>query len=118
MSDDNDFFDDVVDDEAVNDEDDSEMGDEYDEDDEDDEDDDEFAAVRTAVMAKNEMIALISLKTSPRGGIIVRVDPRQALPAAQTYEDADAATRWFRRSLATSKRNGWLVVYDGTPSFG
>jgi len=40
------------------------------------------------------------------------------VPSAQTYEDADAATRWFNRSLATSRRNGWSVVYDGEPSFG
>lgn len=88
---------------------------------EDGEDDDEDEApfeVRTAVMQKNELLAILSLKISAEGGRIVRVDPRQSVPSAQTYEDADAATHWFNRSLATSRRNGWNVIYDGEPSFG
>ena len=84
----------------------------------DDEDDDEDAEVRTALLAKSEMLALLSLKTGARGGLLVRVDPRQPLPSAQTYEDAAAALRWFRRSLATSRRNGWEVVYEGAPLYG
>ena len=83
-----------------------------------DEDDEEPFEVRTAVMRKNDLLALLSLKISAQGGIIVRVDPRQRVPSAQTYEDAEAATHWFNRSLATSRRNGWNVVYDGEPSFG
>lgn len=80
--------------------------------------DEEFFEVRTAVMQKNELLALLSLKISAEGGRIVRVDPRQRVPSAQTYEDAEAATHWFNRSLATSRRNGWNVIYDGEPSFG
>ena len=80
--------------------------------------DEEFFEVRTAVMRKNELLALLSLKISAEGGRIVRVDPRQRVPSAQTYDDAEAATRWFNRSLATSRRNGWNVIYDGEPSFG
>ncbi len=91
---------------------------EPDEDDDDDDDDNETLHVRTAVLAKNELLALLSLKVTTRGSLIVRVDPRQALPAAQTYEDAGAATQWFRRSLATSRRNGWQIIYDGTPLVG
>ncbi len=87
-------------------------------DDDDDDDDDETLHVRTAVLAKNELLALLSLKVTTRGCLIVRVDPRQSLPAAQTYEDAGAAAHWFRRSLATSRRNGWQIVYDGTPLVG
>ena len=87
--------------------------------DEDDEDDDnESFEVRTAVMQKNDLLAILSLRISAEGGRIVRVDPRQRVPSAQTYEDAEAATHWFNRSLATSRRNGWNVVYDGEPSFG
>ena len=84
----------------------------------DEADDDEDAEVRTALLAKSEMLALLSLKTGARGGLLVRVDPRQPLPSAQTYEDAAAALRWFRRSLATSRRNGWEVVYEGAPLYG
>jgi hypothetical protein len=85
---------------------------------EDEDEDEEFFEVRTAVMQKNELLALLSLKISAGGGRIVRVDPRQRVPSAQTYEDAEAATHWFNRSLATSRRNGWNVIYDGEPSFG
>ena len=86
--------------------------------DEPEEDDDDVLDVRTVVLTKDDMVALLGLKTTTRGALIVRVDPRQALPAAQTYEDADKALHWFRRSLATSRRNGWQVVYDGAPLMG
>ena len=86
--------------------------------DEEDDDDEEPFEVRTAVMRKNDLLALLSLRISAAGGRIVRVDPRQRVPSAQTYEDAEDATRWFNRSLATSRRNGWSVIYDGEPSFG
>ena len=48
----------------------------------------------------------------------MRFDPRQPAPAAQTYDNAQAALKWFNRSLATSKRNGWTVVFDGQPLYG
>lgn len=81
-------------------------------------DDDASAEIRTALLAKNDMLALLGLKTSSQGGLIVRVDPRQSLPTAQTYEDAASATKWFKRSLATSQRNGWVLIYDGEPLLG
>jgi hypothetical protein len=84
----------------------------------DDDEDDDSAEFRAALLSKHEMIALISLRTAQRGGRIVRVDPRQPLPAAKFYEDPEEALRWFRRSLATSRRNGWVVIYDGEPQFG
>lgn len=91
--------------------DDSEDADDYD-------DDDDAAEVRTAVLLKRDMLALLSVKTGDAGGMLVRVDPRQSAPAAQTYETADTALHWFRRSLSTSRRNGWEVIYDGPPLFG
>ncbi|MCA1817324.1 MAG: hypothetical protein LC746_13195 [Acidobacteria bacterium] len=84
----------------------------------DDEEEDESAQVRTALLAKHEMLALLSLRTADDGGRIVRVDPRQPLPAAKSYDDAADALRWFRRSLATSRDNGWEVIYDGEPLYG
>lgn len=111
MNEPEDFFEEIIGEE--------EAFDETDElEDEDDTDDAEPFEVRTAVMQKNDLLAILSLKISAEGGRIVRVDPRQRMPSAQTYEDADAATHWFNRSLATSRRNGWNVVYDGEPSFG
>jgi hypothetical protein len=74
--------------------------------------------MRTAVMQKNNMIALLCIKTASAGAAICRVDPREERPAVQIYDDADAAVEWFSRSLRTSKKNGWSVIYDGLPLQG
>ncbi|HVF57382.1 MAG TPA: hypothetical protein VM934_14605 [Pyrinomonadaceae bacterium] len=116
MKEHNDFFDDLIDDEAELDE--ATFLGSDDEEGEDEDDEDEFAEVRTAVMSKNGMIALLSLKRTPTGAQIVRLDPRESVPTAQRYDDSDAAELWFKRSLATSKKNGWSVAYDGEPLFG
>jgi hypothetical protein len=84
----------------------------------DDEEEDEDVAIRTVVMAKEDLMALLCLKTSPRGGIVVRVDPREQRPAAQVYDESAIAAKWFNKSVATSRRNGWQVLYDGEPAFG
>ena len=117
MKDHNDFFDDMidVDDEAEREE---YVGEDEGFEDDDDEDDDDSTVVRTAVLSKNDMLALLSLKASPDGGQIVRLDPRETLPSMQRYETEEEALKWFTRSLATSRRNGWAVVYDGTPLVG
>jgi hypothetical protein len=111
MNDQNEFFDDVIGDEL-------EADDAEWEAEQDDDETDEPVEVRTVVMAKNEMLALLGLKKSAQGGLIVRIDPREEKPAAQVYEDATAATKWFNRSVATSRKNGWNIVYDGMPLFG
>jgi hypothetical protein len=74
--------------------------------------------VRTAVLQKNDMVALLCIKTAAVGAAICRVDPREALPAVQIYEDSSAAVEWFTRSLRTSRSNGWNIVYDGLPLQG
>ena len=85
-----------------------------------DEFDDQIGSVslRTAVMQKNDMIALLCIKTATAGAAICRVDPREDHPAVQIYDDASAAVEWFTKSLRTSKRNGWNVIYDGLPLQG
>lgn len=85
-----------------------------------DEFDDEFenVAVRTAVMQKENMIALLCIKTATVGAAICRVDPREDHPAVQIYDDASAAVEWFTKSLRTSRQNGWTVIYDGLPLQG
>ena len=85
-----------------------------------DEFDDELGevAVRTAVMQKNEMIALLCIKTASAGAAICRVDPREERPAVQIYDDAETAVEWFTKSLRTSRKNGWNVIYDGLPLQG
>lgn len=75
-------------------------------------------SLRTAVMQKNDMIALLCIKTATAGAAICRVDPREDHPAVQIYDDASAAVEWFTKSLRTSKRNGWNVIYDGLPLQG
>ncbi len=82
------------------------------------EDDFEEVSVRTAVMQKNDMIALLCIKTAQAGAAICRVDPREDRPAVQIYDDASAAVEWFTRSLRTSRKNGWNVIYDGLPLQG
>src|SRR5215212_9483394 len=123
MKDHNDFFDEMID---VDDESDGEPaefleedGYEFDEEGEDDDDDDDGSTVvRTAVLHKNDMLALLSLKAAPDGGQLVRYDPRQSLPSLRRYETEEEARRWYARSLATSLKNGWSVVYDGAPLIG
>ena len=97
------------------------LGDDFDQDlAEFDEFEDELGNVqlRTAVMQKNNMIALLCIKTASAGAAICRVDPREERPAVQIYDDPGAAVEWFTKSLRTSKRNGWSVIYDGLPLQG
>lgn len=98
-----------------------ELDEEFDEElaefDEFDEDLDDVS-MRTAVMQKNDMIALLCIKTATVGAAICRVDPREERPAVQLYDDPDAAVEWFTRSLRTSRKNGWNVIYDGLPLQG
>ena len=121
MKDHNDFFDEMidVDDEAERDGVEFlEEEEEYELDDEDDDDDDGSTVLRTAVLQKNDMLALLSLKAAPDGGQLVRYDPRQSLPSLRRYESEAEARKWYARSLATSRKNGWSVVYDGAPLIG
>ena len=74
--------------------------------------------VRTAILQKNQMTALLCIKSATAGAAICRVDPRETFPAVQLYEDRDAAMLWFSRSLVSSRKNGWSVVYDGLPLQG
>lgn len=80
----------------------------------------EFSDVktRTALLAKNDMFALLCLKTANEGGAICRVDPREINPAVQLYDDPQKALDWYSKSLRTSRENGWNVVYDGLPLEG
>ena len=74
--------------------------------------------VRTAVLQKNNMVALLCIKSATAGAAICRVDPREANPAVQLYDDPTAALEWFTKSLRTSRKNGWTIVYDGLPLQG
>lgn len=75
-------------------------------------------STRTAVLSKNNMIALLCLKTAGQGGAICRIDPREDRPAIQLYDDPEKALEWFTKSLRTSRKNGWTIAYDGLPLHG
>lgn len=119
MKDPNDFFDDMID---VDDEAETEIEDSVDDaddfDDEEENEQEEVTLVRTAVLLKNDMLALLSLKACETRGEIVRFDPRKSMPTFQRYTSEAEAVKWFTRSLATSRKNGWAVVYDGEPLIG
>lgn len=78
----------------------------------------EDVTTRTAILSKNNMFALLCVKTAEQGGAICRVDPREERPAVQIYDDPAKAIEWFTKSLRTSQKNGWQVVYDGLPLKG
>ena len=80
--------------------------------------DESEVTMRTAILSKNSMIALLCVKTAGRGGAICRVDPREERPAVQIYDDPEKALEWFLKSLRTSSQNGWQIVYDGLPLQG
>ena len=124
MKDHNDFFDEMIDVDDESEEEGAEFLDDEEEfeldeeDDDEDGDDDGSTVVRTAVLHKNDMLALLSLKAAPDGGQLVRYDPRQSLPSLRRYDSEEEARKWYARSLATSRKNGWAVVYDGAPLIG
>jgi hypothetical protein len=74
--------------------------------------------MKTAIMMKGNLIALLCLKTANQGGAICRVDPREAQPSVQIYENAEKALEWWTESLKTSRDNGWKIAYAGLPLHG
>jgi hypothetical protein len=73
--------------------------------------------LRTIVMEKNEMLALIGLSKTDEGASITTVDPRREHPLVKTYEPWLVEDE-FKKVLRLSLRNGWRVIYDGPPSWG
>lgn len=96
---------------------DAEFGDDF-SDFEDFESEDDELMVRTVVMGKEDMIALLCIKSASEGAAICRVDPRESMPSVQVYDDPEAALHWFTKSLRTSRKNGWRLIYDGLPLQG
>jgi hypothetical protein len=68
--------------------------------------------VRTAVLSKNNMIALLCVKTATEGGAICRVDPREAQPAVQLYDDPEKAIEWFIKASARAAKTAgsWFTT--------
>jgi hypothetical protein len=78
----------------------------------------EEVETRTAILTKNNMIAMLCLKTAHQGGAICRIDPREDRPSVQFYDDPEKAHEWYAKSLRTSRNNGWRIAYDGLPLRG
>jgi hypothetical protein len=74
---------------------------------------------RAVILAKNDTLALVGMATTPEGARVARFDPRAEPPVSMgPVEDPPKVANAFRRSLQTSKDNGWTVVYDGPPLTG
>ena len=73
--------------------------------------------IRTALMTKNDMFALVSLAIADDEASITTVDPRREQPLVKTYEPW-LATGEYRKVVRLSVRNGWRVIYDGQPLWG
>lgn len=69
--------------------------------------------VRTAVLSKNNMIALLCVKTANEGGAICRVDPREAQPAVQLYDDpqkqSNGLTKACTQAIKTAGKSSMTV---------
>ena len=73
--------------------------------------------IRTLLMTKNDMLALIGMVKTDEQASITTLDPRREQPLVKTYEPWLVADE-FKKVLRLSLRNGWHVVYDGEPLKG
>lgn len=74
---------------------------------------------RAVILVKNDILALVGIVTTPEGARVARFDPRAEPPVSLgPFEDPPKVAYAFRRSVQTSKSNGWEVIYDGPPLLG
>ncbi len=74
---------------------------------------------RAVILVKNEVLALVGMATTHEGSRVARFDPRAEPPVSLgPFEDPPKVAYAFRRSVQTSKTNGWTVIYDGPPLLG
>ena len=74
---------------------------------------------RAVILVKNDILALVGMATSSEGARVARFDPRAEPPVSLgPFEDLPKVAYAFRRSIQSSKTNGWAVVYDGPPLWG
>lgn len=74
---------------------------------------------RAVIMAKNDTLALVGMARTAEGARVARFDPRAEPPVSLgPLEDTPKVAYAFRRSVQTSKTNGWTVIYDGPPLVG
>lgn len=74
---------------------------------------------RAVILVKQNILALVGLAVTPEGSRVARFDPRAEPPVSLgPFEDPPKVAYAFRRSVQTSKTNGWTVIYDGPPLLG
>ena len=74
---------------------------------------------RAVILVKNNILALVGIAATQEGARVARFDPRAEPPVSLgPFEDLPKVAYAFRRSVQTSKTNGWEVVYDGPPLSG
>jgi hypothetical protein len=74
---------------------------------------------RAVIMTKNDTLALVGMARTPEGARVARFDPRAEPPVSLgPLEDPPKVAYAFRRSVQTSRSNGWTVIYDGPPLVG
>lgn len=74
---------------------------------------------RAVILEKNDTLALVGMATTSEGARVARFDPRSEPPVSLgPLEDTPKVAYAFRRSIQTSKSNGWTVIYDGPPLVG
>lgn len=72
----------------------------------------------TALLAKGDMLAVISLTCSPQANSVGCLDPRVRAPVVQTFSDPARADAVFRRAILRGEDRGWRVFYLGVPLCG
>jgi hypothetical protein len=74
---------------------------------------------RAVILVKNEILALVGMATTTEGARVARFDPRaEPRVSLGPFEDPPKVAHAFRRSVQSSRTNGWAVVYDGPPLLG
>lgn len=74
---------------------------------------------RAVILVKNDILALVGMARTAKEARVARFDPRAEPPTSVgPFEDLPKVAYAFRRSVETSKTNGWMVVYDGPPLSG
>ncbi len=74
---------------------------------------------RAVILIKNDTLALVGMATTQEGARVARFDPRSEPPVSLgPFEEPPKVAYAFRRSLQTSKTNGWTIIYDGPPLIG
>jgi hypothetical protein len=64
---------------------------------------------RVALLAKGEMLAVISLTCSPQANSVGCLDPRRRSAIVQSFSDPARAGATFRQAIRTSEERGWRV---------